>query len=349
MKQIVRSRAPLRLGLAGGGTDVSPYSDQFGGCILNATIDLYAHCTIVFDPQANEVTFKALDLSQTVSIPLTATCALEEPLLLHRGIYNRIVHDFNNGQALPVTITTWSDAPPGSGLGTSSTLVVAILAAFQELLRLPLGEYDLAHLAYQIERIDCGLAGGKQDQYAATFGGFNFMEFYRDDRVIVNPLRIRRRVELELESSLLLYFTGQSRESAHIIKEQVTMVEADGESGSVALKSMHLVKEIAYAMKEAILKGDIANVHQLLGATWEAKKRMAKSISTSNIESVAATAMAAGAKAIKVSGAGGGGFMMIFVEPTQRRQVIDALSWESCGAFHNFCFTATGVETWKVK
>lgn len=347
MIKVVRSRAPLRLGLAGGGTDVSPYCDQFGGCVLNATIDLYSNCTIKYDPDGADIKFNALDLGESVALPLEPACSLDGPLKLHRAIYNRVVHDFNDGQPLSVCVSTSSDAPPGSGLGTSSTLVVAVLNGYKELLSLPLGEYDIARLAFEIERIDCGLAGGKQDQYAATFGGFNFMEFYRDDRVIVNPLRIRRPVELELESSLLLYFTGQSRESARIIDDQVRAAGADGHADRAAVDAMHQVKEMAFSMKEAVLKGDIGGFHKHLGSSWEAKKRMAKSITTAGIEQVAMLAMGSGAKALKISGAGGGGFMMIFTEPTERHQVIDALK-NTGGAFHNFRFTRAGVETWKV-
>jgi D-glycero-alpha-D-manno-heptose-7-phosphate kinase len=172
--------------LAGGGTDVSPYSDLYGGNILNAAIDMYAYCTIIADNNGN-VEFHAADLGESWESPAKQDLAIEGPLMLHKAIYNRIVSEFNGGEPLSIKVITNADAPPGSGLGTSSTMVVAILRAYQELLKLPLGEYDLAQLAYDIERKDCGLAGGKQDQYVATFGGFNFMEFYADDRVIVNP------------------------------------------------------------------------------------------------------------------------------------------------------------------
>lgn len=348
MKKTVRSRAPLRLGFAGGGTDVSPYCDQFGGCVLNATIDLYAHCTIVLDEKASEIQFDALDMGKSEKLPLAPLCSLEGDLRLHRAAYNRVVRDFNDGKALPVRVFTWSDAPPGSGLGTSSTVVVAILAAYVELLSLPLGEYDIAHLAYEIERLDCGLAGGKQDQYAATFGGFNFMEFYQDNRVIVNPLRIRRHVELELEASLLLYFTGQSRESAKIIDEQAKAAKAGGPENAAAIDAMHEVKATAFAMKEAVLKGDINSFHKTLGESWDAKKRMAASISTTGIEQLATLALGAGAKSIKVSGAGGGGFMMIFVDPVRKPEIVTIFNKQMTGGFHDFRFTSSGVEAWKV-
>jgi len=220
----VRARAPLRLGLAGGGTDVSPYSDDFGGLVLNATIDKFAYATIT--PREDEtIELVAADNSVHWSGAATASLGLVKGLELHVGVYNRIVRDYNAGVALPVLVTTHSEAPPGSGLGSSSTMVVALVHAFVEYLQIPLGEYDIAQLAYDIERVDLAFAGGKQDQYAATFGGFNFMEFYKD-RVIVNPLRVKQSVRAELESSLVLFYTGVSRESARIIQQQTDSVRS---------------------------------------------------------------------------------------------------------------------------
>lgn len=344
---LVRSKAPLRLGLAGGGTDVSPYSDRFGGFVLNVSINLYAHCTIELDRSQSSVAFVSLDIGEKFQSELAPAYPLVGPMILHKGVYNRVVRDFNNGQPLPVRITTWADAPPGSGLGTSSTLVVSIVSAFQELLALPLGEYDVAHLAYEIERIDCGLTGGKQDQYAATFGGFNFMEFYSRDRVIVNPLRIRRNIENELQSSILLYFTGSSRESARIIDDQVRAVAADVSQDGGSLVAMHAVKQLAVDMKERLLRGDINGIQQFIRSSWEAKKRMAATITTREIDQLADAAIASGAKAVKISGAGGGGFMMMFVEPTHKHQVMKSLEGYP-GQFHRFEFTHQGAEAWTV-
>lgn len=338
---LVRSKAPLRLGLAGGGTDVSPYSDTYGGCVLNATLDMYAHTTI--EPHTEQsVEFLAKDLQQSWIGSSRAPVIVGGELKLHKAIHARVVKDFLGGQPLPVRVTTYSDAPPGSGLGTSSTMVVSILAAYQEYLKLPLGDYDLAHLAFDIERNDCKLSGGKQDQYAATFGGVNFMEFSSVDKVIINPLRIREPILNELHARLLLYYTGQSRESAKIIDEQIASVKSES---TVSVDSMHELKRIAYEMKELLLKNDLDGVTRLFRESWIAKKRMAKSISNSTIDGAAELAMGAGAQAVKVSGAGGGGFMMIFVDPAQKLDVQRSLA-ESEGHFVKFNFTHQGVQSW---
>ena len=339
--KIVRSRAPLRLGLAGGGTDVSPYSELYGGNVLNAAINMHAYCTIAMSDDG-KVHFHAPDLGESWVSVAEGELALDKPLLLHKAIYNRVVREFNGGKPLGVKVTTNADAPPGSGLGTSSTMVVAILRAYQELLKLPLGEYDLAQLAYDIERKDCGLAGGKQDQYAATFGGFNFMEFFADDRVIVNPLRIRVEIINEIEFSMLLYFTGRSRESANIIKDQIqTARSGDGKS----LEAMHRVKQAAVDMKEALLKAEINAMAEILGESWKAKRDMAQTISNAHIDQIYERALEAGALAAKISGAGGGGFMMLFVEPTSKLEVMAALS-EFDGTFYRFHFTKEGAQGW---
>lgn len=186
---IYRSKAPLRLGLAGGGTDVSPYSDLYGGAILNATVSLYASANI--EPIAeNKIILQALDRKEEQIFDWNSSLPLNGTLDLLKGVYNRIQKDYSIPQK-GFRLSTHVDAPAGSGLGTSSTLVVAIIGAFAEMLKLPLGEYDIAQYAYEIERKDLQLAGGKQDQYAATFGGVNFMEFTANDQVIVNPLRIK--------------------------------------------------------------------------------------------------------------------------------------------------------------
>ncbi|MFR4981109.1 MAG: dehydrogenase [Clostridium neonatale] len=338
---IIRSRAPLRIGLAGGGTDVSPYCDEFGGVVLNATINMYANCTI--EPMENgKIIFDAVDRNERFECDSTSYIEIDDILPLHKGIYNRIVKDFNNGKPLSFKMTTYADAPAGSGLGTSSTVVVSILKGFQEWLKLPLGEYDLARLAYEIERKDLMLSGGKQDQYAATFGGFNFIEFYDNDRVIVNPLRIKNWIRTELESSIILYYTGQSRDSAKIIDEQIKNTSNKNNS---SIEAMHEVKRISYIMKEAVLRGEFEKFADCLKMGWEAKKKTASVISNHSIEESYNLIMENGGLAAKVSGAGGGGFMMIYCDPIKRTKLIDILN-KTDGKVMEVRFTDAGSEGW---
>lgn len=340
---IVRARAPLRLGLAGGGTDLSPFCDLHGGCVLNATIDLYAYAHIETTGE-HGLRFSARDTQAEFSTSAVPEVELGGPLALHKAVYNRIVREFCGGRPLPLHLMTHCDAPPGSGLGSSSTLVVAMIKAFVEWLQLPLGEYDVARLAFEIERRDVGLSGGRQDQYAATFGGFNFMEFYADDRVIVNPLRVKNWILSELESSIVLYSTGVSRNSAAIIDEQTRNMR---EPGSGSIDALRRLKNDAIAIKEAILKGDFAGLVERMRDSWEAKKLTAHGISTPEIEDLFRRAMGAGALAGKVSGAGGGGFIIFFVDPGRRMDVIRALT--SAGGEVRPChFVKRGTEGWRL-
>ena len=339
---IIRSKAPLRLGLAGGGTDVSPYSDLYGGNVLNATINLAAYCSI--EPLKQPVMrVNAADAGIRQEVPL-GTGPVYSGALLIDGVYNRVVRDFGPIPSVGFSITTYNDAPAGSGLGTSSTMVVCILKCFAEWMSLPLGDYELARLAYEIERKDLLLAGGKQDQYAAAFGGFNFMEFLPSDMVIVNPLRIKDWIISELEASMLLYFTGRSRFGADIIAEQQKATRS-GETRAV--EAMHRIKQSAIDMKLALLKGDMARFASILGQAWEDKKKMAGAITNPMIQEAFDVAMASGAISGKVSGAGGGGFMMLMVPPERRVAVTEALSRLS-GKVVPFQFTEKGAVAWKL-
>jgi D-glycero-alpha-D-manno-heptose-7-phosphate kinase len=339
---IYRSRAPLRIGLAGGGTDVSPYSDKFGGAILNATIAHYAHASI--EPlNENGIILKALDKKEEQRFEWSNTLPINGKLDLLKGVYNRIQKDYG----LPLTnfcLSTYVDAPAGSGLGTSSTLVIAVIGAFAEMLKLPFGEYDIAHYAYEIERNDLQLAGGKQDQYAATFGGVNFMEFYAGDKVIVNPLRIKQEYLNELENNLVLYFTSSSRVSSEIIKEQQQNVL---EENINSIEAMHQLKEQARMMKEALLKGRLHEIGEVLDFGFQQKRNMAKNISNDTIEEIYQAAKNSGATGGKISGAGGGGFMIFYCPENTRYKVIDTLNTFG-GEVKPYRFTKQGLTTWTI-
>lgn len=339
---IVRSRAPLRISLAGGGSDLNEYSDLHGGGVLNATINMHASATIT--PRRDGIiTIESIDQAQRLEIVADSKLPIDGTLDLAKGVYNRIVKDFNHSAPLSFDLTTFLDAPAGSGLGSSSTLVVAIVGAFAEWLKLPLSDYDIANVAYTVERIDLGFAGGRQDQFAATFGGWNFIEFHPENRVIVNPLRIRPSCLQELEFNLLLYYTGTSRLSSTIIEDQIANL-ADRTSGSLA--SMHQLKEQAFMMKEAVLKCELDRIGEILNHGWSHKKNTASRVSNATIEEIYDAALRAGASGGKISGAGGGGYMIFYCPGNSRYRVSEALR-RFGGSPQKLTFDDRGLCTWE--
>jgi D-glycero-alpha-D-manno-heptose-7-phosphate kinase len=334
------SRAPFRIGLAGGGTDVAPYCDLYSGAILNATIDLYA--TVVLIPRDdNRIIFYNQNTEERFEFEAREKLVENPKINLQIGVYNRIVQDYAH-RALPCEIITAMDAPPGSGLGTSSTMVIAMIGAFVEWLKLAMGEYDVAQLGVRIEREDLQLVGGRQDQYAATFGGFNFMEFYKGNRTIVNPLRIKQSILKELEFHLLLFYTKIRRESAGIIAVQKANVEKQDKE---AIEATHQLKELAYRMKEVILRDELSAIGPVLRSAWMNKKLLARGISNRTIEDIYDTAIKAGASGGKISGAGGGGYMFFYCPGDTRFKVIKSL--KALGVTQQkYAFQTTGLDTW---
>jgi D-glycero-alpha-D-manno-heptose-7-phosphate kinase len=312
----VRSKAPLRLGFGGGGTDVSPFCDEYGGYVLNATINKYSYCTIKEQTnQQNRTFFEATDIEEYDSCDSSFNCNNNSCFLL-KGVYRSLL-ERGLVHYESIRISTYSDVQGGSGLGSSSTMVVAILQAFVEYFNIPLGEYELASLAWEIERKELLLEGGKQDQFCASFGGWNFMEFY-DNRTIVNPLRIKEDFLNELSASLLICFVGKSRDSGDVIKEQI---KQQGKSKDSLLS----LKDNAIKMKEAVLRGSIEEFGNILNNSWVEKKKTSHSISNDYVDSVYGVAMDNGAFSGKLSGAGSSGFMMFLVKPEKKMQVKNAL------------------------
>jgi D-glycero-alpha-D-manno-heptose-7-phosphate kinase len=339
---IIRSKAPLRLGLAGGGTDVSPYSDLFGGAILNATIDLYAYASIEV-LNNGKIEFVNDGSGQSFTTDAAPSVQAPDEFALFAGVYNRLIREFKL-EPLSFRLTSYIEAPQGSGLGTSSTIVVSLIGAFVEWLKLPLAKYDIAHLAYEIERVDLGMSGGKQDQYAATFGGINFIEFFKGDKVIVNPLQLKNEVIYELEFNLLLYYTSTQRLSAGIIDEQVKNVKQNNEK---SVEAMHNLKEQAHQMKDALLRGDLNKMGEVLHFGWQNKKQMAQSITNELVDKIYHEALQAGATGGKISGAGGGGFMFFYCPAVTKIKVARAVE-KLGGRTQPFKFTQQGLVTWTI-
>lgn len=332
--QIIRARAPLRISFGGGGTDVPPFVTSRGGCVLNATLARYAHVTLI--PGGETVRLRSLDLDEDVAYTLDESPPAQG-MDLARGVVEAMRARLPGG----FTLFTHTDCPPGSGLGASSTMVVALVGAFDRWLRLGLGPYDIAALAHRIEREDLGIKGGRQDQYAAVFGGFNFTEFGPDD-TLVNPLRMPESWIAELEYALVLAYTGRSRLSASIIAEQMANVEAGHEDPILAMERQ---RELAHHMKRLLLRGDFRAFGQALDEAWQVKKRMAGSITTPQIDALYQAATNAGALGGKIAGAGGGGFMFFFTDFDRRHAVEHALAQQGAEVVP-FTFTDRGVHTW---
>ncbi|EOX1265018.1 dehydrogenase [Campylobacter upsaliensis] len=336
----IRSQTPLRLGLAGGGTDINLYCDTYTGYVLNATISLFVHCTLI-ERGDNKIIFDSPDTGGYCEYESTLNLENDGKLDIFKAVYNRIVKDYAK-KPLSFSLHTYSDVPSGSGLGGSSTLVVGMLKVYAEWLNLPLGEYEIAKLAYEIEREDLGIVGGAQDQYAATFGGFNFMEFYADKRVIVNPLRIRNYIVSELESRVVLYFTNITREAKDIEEHK------KGKLGdSKSLEAMHSIKQDAIDMKEALFRADFKRLGEILERSWRSKKTISEIVSNDELERIYHLAVSNGAYSGKTSGAGAGGFMFFLCEPTQKYRLCELLNKQG-GYVANFSFIKEGAKSWRV-
>jgi D-glycero-alpha-D-manno-heptose-7-phosphate kinase len=343
-KIIYRAAAPLRLGLAGGGTDVSPYSDIYGGAVVNATINMFATASII--PRHDHLlVFKAINQNHYETYALNeGHIPIDGPLELIKATYVNLKKRFGF-KCRPIEITIHSDAPIGSGLGSSSTCTVALVSVLTEFFKLPLSTLEIARAAYEIERNDLAITGGKQDQYAATYGGINLMEFYEGNKVVVSPIQVKKRVLHELQHNLVLYFTNSSRMSSHIIQEQIDNVNKKKDS---SIDAMHSLKAQALDMKDALVQGEIKKIGDIVKRGWEAKKSMAHGISTPSIQLTMEKAIEAGASGGKISGAGGGGFMFLFCPENTRYPVIETL--ESIGGYVKpFTFVKAGVRSWKQK
>ena len=333
---VVRSRAPLRLSFAGGGTDVAPFPETEGGAVLSATIDRYAYGSLT--PRADQrISVHSLDLGMSLDFD-----ARDEPSFDGRlDLVKAAVTAARRRQQPGFDLLLRSSAPPGSGLGSSSTMLVALVGLLREHHRLALTDYEVAELAYQAERVDLRIRGGHQDHYAATFGGFNFIEF--GERVIVNPLRVNDSVVDELQLNLLLCWTGTTRQSARIIEDQTARL-AGGELETLA--GLRAQKELAVAMKSALLRGELSEFGSLLGEAWKQKKRMSPLIATDFIEEAYDVAMRAGALGGKVTGAGGGGYILFYCDFARKHRLAEALT-RMGGVVTDVAFERRGLTTWR--
>jgi len=337
---VIRARAPLRVSVAGGGTDVSPYPERYGGVVLSLTITKYAYCSL-WPKEKKSFLVRSLDYDLTSEFETDEHFTPDGNLDLVKAAFKRICG--SPQEAGGAEIFLHSDTPPGTGLGASSTVTVALVAALAHWQRISADLYQIARWAYEIERLDVGISGGKQDQYAAAFGGFNFIEF-GPDRDVVVPLRIPDELLLELQYHLLLCFTGQVRTTAGIIERQVEAYQREDEQ---VLQALHRMKEITIAMKNALLTGDLKTFGALLNEGWEAKKLLDRGISNPHIDEMYAAAMRAGAIGGKLLGAGGGGYLLFFT-PFRHRRAVEAALQALGGAIVDLRFEPNGVQVWEI-
>jgi len=335
---IIRAKAPLRISFAGGGTDVPPYPEREGGCVLSATINKYAYGTLR-PREDKQIRIESLDFGIAVNYDVNEDLVYDGKLDLVKAAIKKLGGQASNG----FDLFLHSEAPPGTGLGSSSTLMVALVGLLKEFKNMPLTDYEIANLAYIIERKELGIKGGLQDQYAATFGGFNFIEFL-GDRVIVNPLKINQDVINELEHNLLLCYTGRTRLSARIIEDQVRRYECSEEE---TLKGMHQLKEIAIDMKNALLRRKLNEFGELLHYAWQNKKKLSNKITSSEIEEMYEEARKVGALGGKITGAGGGGYMLLYCQFEKKHKVGKRLK-ELGGTVTDFAFDPYGLQTWRM-
>lgn len=338
MISAIRARVPLRIGFGGGGTDIPPYCDEYGGVVLNATINRHAYATIV--PNQDCFNISSLDYDTSISYGIEDPFIYNGQLDLAKAIldYFRQNYVFEKG----IDVFLHNEAPPGTGLGSSSAITVALIGAVAEFLHLSFDSYEIAELAYKIERVDRNSMGGKQDQYTAAFGGFNFMEFHKDITV-VNSLRLRPEVLYELEYNLVFAYVGGQRLSAHLIEKQMNNYR-EGNVGTIT--ALGSLKDLAYQMKSSLLRGKLNEFGTLLHESWTAKQRVAEGIGNPRISEIYNKALESGAIGGKITGAGGGGFMFFYCDKYKRFAVQEALS--SAGAqVVNFNFVDEGLRVWR--
>ena len=338
---LIRARAPLRISFCGGGTDVPPYCDERGGVVLSATINRYATATIV--PGRQSFTVRSIDYDQSISYGVDDPFVYDGQLDLAKGVIDHFRRHESLTSGLEVTLH--NDAPPGSGLGSSSAVTVALVAGLVDLLRLAINEYQVADLAYRIERLEVGIKGGKQDQYATAFGGFNLIEFHPGGTVLVVPLRLRPETVWELEHSLVFAYVGGGHFSDQIIEGQVRNYAT---RRTESIHAMDRLKVLTHDMKRALLVGDLSEFGELLHLAWESKRQMAKGITNPSIDELYDAALKAGALGGKMNGAGGGGFMMFVCDPRRRYAVQEAIR-KAGSQLVTLTFVEPGVRTWTIK
>ncbi len=335
---LIRAKAPLRISFSGGGTDVPPFPELEGGCVLSTTINRYAYGTLQPRSDGN-ISVQSLDFGISVTYNQDDKLAYDGKLDLVKAAIRKFVSTEHRG----FDLLLHSDAPPGSGLGASSAMMVVLVGLLKEFKYLPLTDYEIADLACVIEREELGIQGGLQDQYAAAFGGFNYIEFL-SDRIVVNPLKVSPDVINELQYNLLLCYTGMMHLSGHIIQDQVDRYERREETTMQALREL---KTLTIQMKNALLRRELDNFGELLHREWQFKRSLSSRISNPQLDSLYETAREHGALGGKITGAGGGGYMLLYCPIKRKHGVVTKLKEQGCTII-DVSLEPMGLQTWRV-
>lgn len=331
---VVRAKVPLRISFAGGGSDFAEHFEQHGGAVVSVTIDRYCHGILV-KRDDKKIVLHSYDYDSRVEADDISELQYDGKLDLMKAVV-RVLKP-----AYGFELYTYSDVPPGSGLGASAVMSVAVIGLFNELGETRMDEYQISDLAYQVERIELGITGGWQDQYAASFGGFNFIEF-GDKDIIVHPLRLKERVINELESNLLLCFTGTTRNSGdvHVLNRSGTNAISDD-----VMEAKHRVSQVALQIKNALMRGSLDHFGRLLDQAWRLKRQFGPAITNRRVEEIYEGALRAGALGGKLLGAGYGGHFLFYCPGMKRHIVRECLERMGCQTL-NFNFDLRGTRVW---
>lgn len=338
---IIRSRSPLRISFGGGGTDVPPVCDELGGCVVSATINKYSYATLA-QRSDKEIHIESADFLKNIKFGSMSEIEYNNELDLLKAVIKKM-----NTSELGLDIFMRSDVPLKSGLGSSAASFAAMIGLFNHMKKeRKMTNYEVAELAYKLEREELKIGGGKQDQYATVFGGLNFIEF-GNKWVRVNPLKLKKDHILELEKHMILAFTQnrQTESSGDIIKDQISLFVKKDKNVREAFEN---TKTIAQEMRYALLRGDMESFGKLLHEAWESKKKHSRMISNPYIDSIYETARKNGAIGGKITGAGGGGFILFYCEQNKEHVVMEKL--EKMGVKPmTFTFDWEGLQTWEME
>ncbi len=347
---VVRSRAPLRISFAGGGTELPPFIEKYGGLVISSTISKFAHTTIRWKPDQDKIVFRALDLGKQFTWDHKSHLDLIEipvsgDLLLHQAVLQEFVSKYSLSLPMPIEISTFCDAPEGSGLGSSSTLTVSIVKAMSLFFGVPLKDSEIARLSHKVEREKLGFSGGLQDHYSATYGGLNFIDFRQNGEVLVNQLRLSESQRAEFESWLVMIYTGLSRNSGDVIDTQISKI---ADADPMTIQRLLLIKEYAETSKDLIMSENFHELGKLMHQAWYEKRSISDSISNEKIDYLYEVARHFGAIGGKLSGAGGGGYLIFLCDPNNKPKLVSELSKVSDYQAENIYLSKNSATAWRV-